>query len=105
MANGITTSSVLPPAVRQDLALRLLSVKVPYLIHKLFAMKDRLNRNSGDTKRYRRYNKLGTAPVPLGNSGVTPPAKQLSAVDIDAKISWYMDWVEVNEQVPGKIFA
>ena len=27
--------------------------------------------------------------VPLGNTGVTPPAQNLTAVDIDAKISFY----------------
>jgi len=27
--------------------------------------------------------------VPLGNSGVTPPPQNLTAVDIDAKISFY----------------
>lgn len=27
--------------------------------------------------------------VPLGNSGITPPAQNLTALDIDAKISFY----------------
>ncbi len=37
--------------------------------------------------------------VPLGNSGVTPPAQNLTAVDIDAKISFYGTYVQLNEQV------
>ena len=37
--------------------------------------------------------------VPLGNSGVTPPAQNLTAVDIDAKISFYGTYVQINEQV------
>lgn len=37
--------------------------------------------------------------VPLGNTGVTPPAQALSAVDIDAKISFYGTYVMLNEQV------
>ena len=46
-------------------------------------------RNGGTTLRMRRYNPLATAMVPLGNSGVTPPAQNLTAVDIDATISFY----------------
>lgn len=37
--------------------------------------------------------------VPLGNSGVTPPPQNLTAVDIDAKISFYGTYVLLNEQV------
>ncbi len=37
--------------------------------------------------------------VPLGNSGVTPPPQNLTAVDIDAKISFYGTYVTLNEQV------
>jgi len=56
-------------------------------------------RNGGTTLRMRRYNPLATALVPLGNTGVTPPAQQLTAVDIDAKISFYGSYVILNEQV------
>jgi hypothetical protein len=49
-------------------------------------------RNGGTTLRMRRYNALNTAMVPLGNSGVTPPPQNLTAVDIDAKISFYGKW-------------
>ncbi|MGD0331224.1 MAG: hypothetical protein ABSB40_12415 [Nitrososphaeria archaeon] len=37
--------------------------------------------------------------VPLGTTGVTPPAQQLTAIDIDAKISFYGTFVQLNEQV------
>jgi hypothetical protein len=37
--------------------------------------------------------------VPLGNSGVTPPPQNLTAVDIDAKLSFYGTYVTINEQV------
>jgi N4-gp56 family major capsid protein len=47
----------------------------------------------------RRYNPLPTALVPLGNSGVTPPAVNLTAVDIDAKLSFYGQYIQINEQV------
>lgn len=56
-------------------------------------------RNGGTTLRMRRYNPLNTAMVPLGNSGVTPPPQNLTAVDIDAKISFFGTYVQLNEQV------
>lgn len=62
-------------------------------------MKKNMPRNGGTTLRLRRYNPLNTAMVPLGNSGVTPPPQNLTAVDIDAKISFYGTYVTLNEQV------
>jgi len=85
----ITTTTVLPAPIQQSFSLKLLSVPVPNMIHKLPAMKKRMPRNGGTTLRMRRYNALDTAMVPLGNSGVTPPAQTLTAVDIDAKVSFY----------------
>jgi N4-gp56 family major capsid protein len=69
------------------------------MIHKIPAMKKNMPRNGGTTLRMRRYNPLNTALVPLGNSGVTPPAQLLTAVDIDARISFYGTYVQLNEQV------
>jgi hypothetical protein len=59
------------------------------MIHKIPAMRKNLPRNGGNTLRMRRYNALNTAMVPLGNSGVTPPPQNLTAIDIDAKVSFY----------------
>jgi len=69
------------------------------MIHKIPAMRKNMPRNGGTTLRMRRYNALNTAMVPLGNTGVTPPAQALTAVDIDAKISFYGTYVMLNEQV------
>lgn len=96
---GITTTSVLPAPVQQTFSYKLLSVPVPSMIHKIAAMKKEMPRNGGTTLRMRRYNPLNTAMVPLGNSGVTPPPQTLSAVDIDAKLSFYGTYVQINEQV------
>ena len=49
--------------------------------------------------RMRRYNRLNLATAPMGPSGVTPPAQQLSAVDIDAQIHWYGSYVIITDQV------
>lgn len=96
---AITTTSSLPAPVQQSFSYKLLSVPVPSMIHKIPAMLKNMPRNGGTTLRMRRYNPLSTALVPLGNTGVTPPAQQLTAVDIDAKISFYGTYVILNEQV------
>lgn len=85
----ITTTTVLPSPVQQTFSYKLLSVPVPNMIHKIAAMKKNMPRNGGNTLRMRRYNPLATAMVPLGNTGITPPAQSLTAVDIDARISFY----------------
>ncbi len=56
-------------------------------------------RNGGTTLRMRRYNPLETATVPLGNTGVTPPAQQLTAINIDAEMDFYGTYIILNEQV------
>ena len=56
-------------------------------------------RNGGTVLRMRRYNPLATAPVPLGNSGVTPPPQTLSAINIDAQMDFYGTYILLNEQV------
>lgn len=96
---SITTTSTLPAPVQQSFSYKLLSVPVPNMIHKIPAMKKQMPRNGGTTLRMRRYNPLATAMVPLGNSGVTPPPQNLTAVDIDAKLSFYGTYVQINEQV------
>lgn len=96
---SITTTSTLPAPVQQSFSYKLLSVPVPNMIHQIPAMKKNMPRNGGTTLRMRRYNPLNTALVPLGNTGVTPPPQNLTAVDIDAKISFYGTYVQLNEQV------
>jgi N4-gp56 family major capsid protein len=95
----ITTTTILPAPVQQSFSFKLLSVPVPNMIHKIPAMKKNMPRNGGQILRMRRYNPLATAMVPLGNTGITPPAQTLTAVDIDARISFYGTYVQLNEQV------
>jgi N4-gp56 family major capsid protein len=95
----ITTTSTLPAPIQQSFSYKLLSVPVPNMIHKIAAMKKVMPRNGGRILRMRRYNALPTAKVPLGNTGMTPPATPLSAVDIDARIDFYGQYVMINEQV------
>jgi len=95
----ITTNSLLPPPVQAAFDQTLLSTPVPNYIHKVPAMKKNMPARSGTTIRMRRYNALDAAIVPLGDSGVTPPPQSLTAVDIDAKIQFYGDYIQLNEQV------
>jgi N4-gp56 family major capsid protein len=69
------------------------------MIHKIPAELKAMPRNGGTTLRTRRYNPLATAPVPLGNSGVTPPPQNLTAVNIDAQMDFYGTYILLNEQV------
>jgi len=69
------------------------------MIHKIPAFLKQMPRNGGTTLRMRRYNPLPTAPVPLGNSGLTPPPTNLTAVDLDATISFYGQYILLNDQV------
>lgn len=96
---SITTSSVLPAPVQQSFSYKLLSVPTPYFIHKIPAMLKQMPRNGGTTLRMRRYNPLPVATVPLGNSGLTPPPVQLTAVNIDAQMDFYGQYILLNEQV------
>jgi len=96
---SITTTSTLPAPVQQSFSLKLLSVPVAYMIHKIPADLKAMPRNGGTTLRLRRYNPLATAPVPLGNSGITPPPQNLTAINIDAQMDFYGTYVLLNEQV------
>jgi len=96
---AITTTTILPPPVQLSFSYKLLSIPTPYLIHKTAATLKRMPKNGGTTIRMRRYNRLNPAVVPLGNTGETPPAETLSAVDIDATIDFYGQYIQLNEQV------
>lgn len=96
---AITTTSILPAPVQQSFSYKLLSVPVPYMVHNIAATRLLMPRNGGTTLTSRRYNPLATAMVPLGNTGVTHPGQQLTAVDIHAQISFYGTYVQINEQV------
>lgn len=96
---SITTTTTLPAPVQESFNYRLLSVPVPNMIHSIPAVKKESPRNGGKKVRMRRYNPLPVSLVPLGPSGVTPPSTNLTAVDIDAEMSFYGQYILLNEQV------
>lgn len=59
------------------------------MIHNVAAMRKRMPANGGTTLRMSRFNKLAPALVPLGPSGQQPPPQMLTAINIDAKMSFY----------------
>jgi N4-gp56 family major capsid protein len=95
----ITTSNVLPEPVQQWFDDVLLAREEPNLIHGTFAMEKNLPSRNSKTVRYRRYNNLKTATVPLSPNGLTPAGQLLSAVDIDATVDWYGDYITITDQV------
>lgn len=95
---SITTTALLPAPVQTNFSLKLLSVPVPYMVMGIAAEKKAMPRNGGTTMRMRRYNPLAPAPVPLGNSGITPAPQTLSSINIDAQMDFYGTFVLLNEQ-------
>lgn len=94
-----TTTTSLPPEIEISFTNVLLAVPIPNLIHKLGAMKEAVPMHGGGKIRFRQYNKLATATVPLGTTGISPPGQQLTAFDIDAELSYYGTFIDINEQV------
>jgi len=94
----ITTSTLSAP-IQQSFFRKLLLVPTANFNYKRFSLIKKMPAHGGDTSRSRRYNPLLTAKVPLGNSGMTPPSQNLTALDIDARLSFYGTWLQLNEQV------
>ena len=97
MAN-VTTTAVLPPAVREYYDRLLLMTAYPQLVHTKFAQKRILPEKMGDTIVFRRYARLATVPIPLSD-GITPPGAPLSASDIKARVDFYGNFVTITNQV------
>ena len=93
---GINTN---PAPVAQWFDDVLLARPMSNLIYGTFAMNKRLPSRSGRTVRYRRYNNLDTATVPISPSGLTQAPQTLAAVDMDATVDWYGTYVIITDQV------
>lgn len=99
MAINTTAQGSLPIPVQTYYDEVLLSTPAPNLIYAMGSTTKSLKGKSGNVIRMERYNRLDTAPVPLGNTGITPPGQLLSSSFIDAKISFYGSYVKINEQL------
>lgn len=94
----ITTTAVLPPAVRDYYDRLLLMTAYPQLIHTKFAQRRILPEKMGDRIVFRRYARLSTVPIPLVD-GITPPGAPLSVTDIKAQVDFYGNFVTITNQV------
>jgi len=96
---AFVTPSSLPSPVQQAFDHKILSTPVANYIHSACAVLKTLPKNAGPILRMRRYDPLAAAPVPLGDTGVTPPAQLLTAVNIDARPQLFGTWIGITESV------
>lgn len=94
----MTTTSNVPPAVREYYDRLILTTATPALVHQKFAQRRTLPKNVGDTEIFRRYSRLATATVQL-NEGVTPPSVPLSITDIKVRIGWYGNIMMLTDKI------
>lgn len=95
---ALTTTAVLPPAVREYYDRLLLMTAYPMLVHTRFAQRRILPRKMGDTIVFHRYARLATVPIPI-QDGITPPGAPLSVTDIKARVDFYGNFVMVTDEV------
>lgn len=98
MADNLTTTTQVDPAVAVFYDRILLKRGLPYLVHNRFAQTRSLASKSGNQMKFRRYSALAVAKTPLAE-GVTPPGQQLSKTDLTAQLSQYGDYVHITDLV------
>jgi N4-gp56 family major capsid protein len=98
VADTLTTTNQVPPAVAIYYDRTLLKNARPKLHHEEFALQRPLPQKSGNTVKFRRFATLSTAETPLPE-GYTPPGKALSKTDLLAQVSWYGDYVHTTDVV------
>lgn len=96
MADNLTGTAVITPAVNTYFNKLLLVRNKPKLIHALFGDRSTIPAGHGKSVTWRRYNQLATATATIVE-GVTPPGKRLSKQDISATLSQYMDFVHITD--------
>jgi len=98
MAENLTTTTEVDPAVAIFYDRVLLKRGVPYLVHDVAAQRRNIPQKRGNTIKFRRYSALAVATTPL-QEGVTPPGSQLAKTDLTAKVSQYGDFIHITDIV------
>lgn len=98
MADNITTTANIDPAVSTLYDKALLAYAKPKLVHGKFAEIKDIGARNGNTMKFRRAGKLATATTPL-TEGVTPPGHLLSKTDLTATIKQYGSFVNITDVV------
>jgi len=91
----MTTTAVLPPAVREYYDRLLLMTAYPTLIHTKFAQRRILPEKNGDTIVFRRYSKLDTVPIPLVDGSFA--VFKSSLIDLEAYGESYGDRAQAEQ--------
>lgn len=98
MADSLTTTTQVDPAVSIFYDRVLLETALPLLVHEKLAKQRPIPSKNGNTIKFRRYSSLSAATTPL-TEGVTPSGSLLSKTDLTAQVSWYGDFVHVTDVV------
>ncbi len=96
MLNG---TSQIPAEINNFYDRTLLKSAKPALLHRRWAQRRNLPKNSGTrTVKFRRYARLSTATTPL-TEGVTPTGNTLSVTNLTATVYQYGDFLRLSDQV------
>lgn len=98
MADALTTTNEVDPAIDTVYQRTLLKPATPEYIYNKFAQKFSISRKSGNTMKFRRYNRYSAATTPL-TEGITPNGHKQSKVDLLAEVSQYGDFATITDVV------
>jgi N4-gp56 family major capsid protein len=96
MADNVTDTAVITPAVNAYFNKLLLVRNKPKLIHALFGDRATLPSGHGKTMVWRRWAQLATKTTEV-TEGITPSADLLSKQDIRGTVAQYMGWVMITD--------
>lgn len=98
MAGQVTTTGQVDPAVAIYYDRVLLERALPELVHDIAGQRRSISQKSGNTMKFRRYNSLTAATVPVSEPN-PPPLEQLSKTDLLAQIQQYIKGVAISDVV------
>ncbi len=98
MADNVTDTAVITPAVNAWFNKALLVRNKPKLIHSLFGDRENLPAGHGKTIVWRRWAQLATREARV-TEGVTPEADLLSKQDIRGTLSQYIGWTLITDVI------
>ena len=98
MADALTTTDIVDPAVNLVYQRTLLRAARPEYVHAQFAQKFSIKNKSGNTMKFRRYNLYSAATTPL-TEGITPNGHRQSKVDLQAQVSQFGDFATLADVV------
>ena len=98
MADTLTTTTQVDPAVSTFYDRVLLQAATANLVHLKWAQHARFDKKNGNTYKWRRYANLTAATTPLAE-GINPPGQLLSKSDLVAVVSWYGDFVHITDVI------